>query len=127
MKKEIKAEIWEVKICGSALDMVHNNYQTIIELYITSEKISCNLANECLHCFETYDGRYKGNKLVKETTVPLIFVRKAKEYIKIQEELRVNLKNYLEPKIETTYPIKNIPPVPSAVRGMPFTIPPVKK
>jgi len=100
-EKEIKAEIWEIQICGSAVEMVHNAYQTITEIFIPSEEISCNLADGCLHCFKTYDGRYKNNGeniLVKETTVPLIFVRKAKEYIKIQEELKVNLKNYLVAK-----------------------------
>ena len=96
-EKEVKAEIWEIKICGSALEMVHNAYQTIKEIYIPSEGISCNLADRYLHCFID-NGRYsrsKEDKLIKSITLPLIFVEKAKQYIKLQEALQINLKNYL--------------------------------
>ena len=91
MKEEkIKAEIWEIKICGSALDMVHNNYITIAELYIPSEKISVNLAEECLHCFASDPERYgklcKG-KLMKSTVVSSEFVERLKKYIKLQGKI----------------------------------------
>jgi hypothetical protein len=97
--KKIKAEIWQVKICDSGVDIVHNNYRIIKELYIPSEGISCNLADENLHCFIDETDRYgrsKENTLIKKIDISPIFVKKAKEYIKTQQELLVNLKTYIK-------------------------------
>jgi hypothetical protein len=117
MKKEIKAEIWEIQICGSAVEMVHGNYQTITELYIPSEKIGCNLANKHLHCFAVDHDRYskigKG-KLIKLVTIPLEFVERLKKYIKLQGKIIRTLDDTLADhyqSIKTTYPIKVIPSV----------------
>jgi len=133
MKEEtINAEIWELKICGSAIDMVHGAYQTITELYIPSEKIGCNLADEYLHCFVVNPERYgkigKG-KIIKSLTIPSEFVERLKKSIKLQGKITRTLDDILanyDSPIKTTYPVKAIPSVPSAVRGMPFTIKSVK-
>jgi len=90
--KKIKSEIWELQICGSAMDMVHNNYQTIRELYVPSENICCNLADGYLHCFKNSNSyRYKREsakaKLIKSIMVSEDFVRDIKQYIDLQPKI----------------------------------------
>lgn len=119
-EKEIKAEIWSVKVCGSAIDMVHGAYQIINEIYIPSEKIACNLSNKYLNCFKTEmtryitDGKNPQTKLIAFLTLTPKFVEKAKKYVKLQEEINLNvdkiLVNYDQP-IKTNHPIKVIPSV----------------
>jgi len=101
MKKEIEAEIWSIKICGSTVDVVHGNYQTIKEIYIKSEGIACNMADGYLHCFESNYDRYgmpTNSKILGTKMLPSIFVEKAKQYIKLQGELLLNIKNYIGDK-----------------------------
>lgn len=87
--KKVEVEIWELQICGSAIDIVHNACQTIRELYISSENICCNLADGYLHCFKNSDSyRYKREsakaKLIKSIMVSEDFVRDMKQYTNLQ-------------------------------------------
>jgi hypothetical protein len=118
MKEEtIKAEIWELKIYGSAIDMIHGAYQTITELFVPSEKIGCNLADEYLHCFLVNPERYGKIgmvKLIKSIMIPSEFVERLKKYIKLQGKIIRILDNTLADHyqpIKATYPIKVVPSV----------------
>lgn len=102
MKKQnkIKAEIWKINICGSAVDMVHNNYQTIHELYIPSYNISCNLADGYLHCFKSDLHRYKDieikSKKVKSVNIPTEFVEYLVNYLVMNAKIKEDLSGILK-------------------------------
>lgn len=99
MKKEktVKAELWKISICGSTIDMVHGSYQRISELYIPSEGITCNLADEYLHCFETEKDRYGINKpqpkseLITKVDIPIEIVEDMKDYVNLRKKIETDI------------------------------------
>ncbi len=101
MKKEIKAEIWVLQVYNSVLDKVHNNYTIIKELYIPSEKISCNLANDSLHCFPIESGlhryTYKTCKAKKISTIIISkeFIENVKNFIDSKKKIMNDLNSFL--------------------------------
>lgn len=85
------AEIWKLQICDSALDMVHGNFRMIVEIYIPSEKIACNLIDG-FHCFKVESDRYKTDGyakavLIKKLSVPCEIVNAFKQYIDLQRSI----------------------------------------
>lgn len=101
MKKEkkIKAEIWQLDVCNSVMDVIHRNTQRIIELYIPSQNISCNIANDTLHCFIPSPTRYglkPVTKKLKSITVSESLVSNLLEYINSQLDITNILKEVLK-------------------------------
>jgi len=102
MKKEktVKAELWEINICGSAIDMVHGAYQTIQELYIPSKKISCNIANNYAHCFKTDKGRYFSKETSSKKIAMLDLPEKFVDFLEIQIKSQGAIKKSIESILE---------------------------
>lgn len=101
MKKDktIKAEIWKLRVCGSVIEMVHNNYRTITEIYIPSEKIALNIIDEGVNCFK-FDGANRYTKenhatLSKSIVIPSSLVKIFKQYVELREEILRESKNIL--------------------------------
>ena len=83
----MKAQIWEIYVCESALDAVHGFSHPILELYIPELKFTIN----DISCFVTTDNRYapsKSNenrpnpKLIKEIELSDCYVDEIKKIIK---------------------------------------------
>ncbi len=72
----MKAEIYEVKVCNSALEKVHGYFQTIREIYIPSKKITFNEDRISFHCFSSNRSRYNTDDSTKigEIEVPKAMV-----------------------------------------------------
>jgi hypothetical protein len=98
MKKDIKAEIWEIRICNSVLDMTHGWYQKIREIHIPSEEISLNIANDALNCFKTTVSlRYSHETqaiLIGNIDIPSELVKEVKKYIELRDKLLLKFDRY---------------------------------
>jgi len=79
--------IYKVDVCDSAIDMVHGGGYQIIELYIPSEQISFNIANDNINCFPTEEIRYKKEDLIREIDIPEEFIEAIKKFVAARFEL----------------------------------------
>jgi len=84
----VKADIYTVKICDSALDMVHGMYREILEIHIPNKKIAFNEDSDVFHCFLTNKDRYTSNATkIGEILVPNAMLQAMAEYINISKRL----------------------------------------
>ena len=85
--KFVEAEIWKLQVCSSVIDMVHGGGQTIVELYVPSIDVACNLI-EGFHCFKVEDkNRYSEStnaKLIKKVNISLELSKAMIDYIENQ-------------------------------------------
>ena len=79
------AEIYELIVSDSVIDMVHNVGYSIVELYIPNKKIAFNEANDSFHCFITKKDRYKDAVKVGIIEVPKAISLAMTDYINISE------------------------------------------
>lgn len=89
-KHKANAEIREIKIVMSQMDLIHNNYRTITEFYIPKDKISFNLVDGDLHVFHTEDYRYADCKTVvleRDVYLSPSFVKMLKEYLDKKDQI----------------------------------------
>lgn len=83
------AEIYSLKICLSPLDMAHNVYQEIIEIYLPSKKIAFNEDNSSFHCFLADKSRYKENaKKMGEVEIPKAMVQALMSYVNASKRMK---------------------------------------
>ena len=103
-KKGVLGVLWEVDVCGSAIDLVHGSFETIKELNIPSLSISINMAHDDIHCFKCpsqHDRYHKVMEIGKEArnlksfTVPDDVVKAAKSFLKAQDTLEKETSKYL--------------------------------
>ena len=86
--KSIKAELWELNICDSVLDLIHGHTRKIKELYIPSISTAINYADNTLHCFKTQNVRYgvNGGK-IKNVKLPDYIENLIQEYFNTKNNI----------------------------------------
>ena len=85
----VAGEIWEVKVVGSAMDMVHGFYNTIKELYIPEYNICFNVTTAgAWHCFKPHEERYENDgKKIEDVVVSNHILSLLLDHIKSQEKM----------------------------------------
>jgi len=86
-----KAQIYEIMITDSVMDMVHGNTRSIKELYIPKHNITFNCEKSGnWHCFKTPDTRYAYNdeaRLIEEIDIDEKIVKNILSYIKQRKNM----------------------------------------
>ena len=82
--KQIKAILYEIEIYDNVVSMAHGFGRKIKELYIPKYRVTVNLEEENFHCFRSEKDRYEHGI--------------QKEYIKIPEQIAINISFHISDK-----------------------------
>jgi hypothetical protein len=96
--KKINVERWNLRICDSIMDSVHNNYYSIQEFYIPKHEISFNYVNKEVHIFKSEKTRYSTAEKIEEFTMPENLVKMLEDYLKIREDAEKQMKDFMSDK-----------------------------
>ena len=101
--KEIKAELWSIKICDGVLDMVHSNFRYIKEFYIPKYNVTFNCENDIVHIFRPDKQRYScdetktnNSQKIEDLTVSESLCELLADYLRIKENTETKVKNFIE-------------------------------
>jgi len=95
--KKVKAEIWSVKVCNGALDMVHGFFFYIKEFYIREYGIAFNYVDNEVHIFRSDDDRYnsKNAEKIETVNIPDDLVGELHEYLEADKIAKKNAKKFI--------------------------------
>ena len=101
MSEQIIVGKWEIKVCGSSMDLVHGFYHIITEycFWLDNECICLNFANGGINCFsitaEEISRRHENGVKIREFNIDKREVEKITKYLELKKEI-TKLKDYME-------------------------------